>query len=879
MISILGQRLDLTGTEIAEAIWLAGRLSMEGDRPTVEVASEEVEESGSDRSQMSDGWEDNEPEESVDNSQPKESGNDSAEDSDPTTEIVPQPEASEEFPPFPEGNYKPIPIPDPPAIPETLQYAKALRPLAHKIAVGKPEILDERATVAQIADTGVWQPVLRAKLELWLDVVVVYDRSPSMCLWGRFAKDLRQLLSRYGQFRDLREWFFDYDASGGVTLRSRNGTVHNPRELLTGDRRRLILIVSDCVAPAWHEGQIRDRVAVWADHCLTVLLQVFPERLWSRTALARATVVLFDAKQPGLASNELTPRPRLYWDRDRIHPSHRPPSQIYLPIITLDPEILSDLAGVAVGERRARIAGIAWDERDCQPLQRSPNSSPQRDPLEFFRLTASPTAQKLARLLAAAPVINLPIVRLIQRSMLPQSNPAHVAEVLMSRVFKRVSSVAPTLANAESLLYQVQSEPVRQQLLEQTELLETVDVIEQVSAYVARRLGKSMAQFKALLRHPQQARSEEAAFLQAFARVTGTVLRGLGDDFAALVPRPEPQSIGVEVGTMLSEELEQDVPEGFPPLKVLEYESAVITEIKDMSKYMFEFEIATLTRNGGNWVIQRRQGKAEGYVEPLNNQVELEMILIPSGTFFMGAPEDEPESEDSERPQHQVTVSEFFMGHYPVTQTQWRVVASYPVVERDLDPDPSRFKGDDLPVEQVSWLDAIEFCQRLSNQTGQLYRLPSEAEWEYACRAGTQTPFYFGETLSSNLANYDGTYGYNEGPKGIYYRSTTAVRTFPTNAWGLHDMHGNVWEWCQDDWHDNYDAAPVDGTAWVNANSRINRKVLRGGSWFADPRYCRSAIRDYFNASGYFYYGSGLRVVCVPVVAGPDPERGTHLSP
>ncbi|WP_246199024.1 formylglycine-generating enzyme family protein [Sodalinema gerasimenkoae] len=859
MISVLGQRLDLTGTEIAEAIWLAGQLSVEGDRHTVEVNSERVEESESDRN----GGEDNLQEDS---------GNDSREDPGSTTEIVPQPGESEEFPPFPEGHYKPIPIPDPAAIPETLQYARALRPLAHKIAVGKPEIVDERATVAQIADTGVWQPVLRAKLELWLDIVVVYDRSPSMCLWGRFAKDLRQLLSRYGQFRDLREWFFDYDASGGVTLRSRNGTVHNPRELLTGDRRRLILIVSDCVAPAWHEGQIRDVVAVWADHCLTVLLQVFPERLWSRTALARATMVLFDAKQSGLASNELTPRPRLYWDREIIHPKHRPPSQIYLPIITLDPEILSDLAGVAVGDRRARIAGIAWDEGDCQPLQRTPNSSPQRDPLEFFRLTASPTAQRLASLLAAAPVINLPIVRLIQRSMLPQSNPAHVAEVLMSRVFTRVGSVTPTLENAESLLYQVRSESVRQQLLENTDLLETVDVIEQVSAYVARRLGKSMEQFKALLRYPQQAKPEEGAFLQAFARVTGTVLRSLGNEFAALAPRPEPLLIiGAMAGAMQLEELEKDVPDGFPPLKVLEYESAVIIEIKDVLKNMFKFEFATLNRNGNDWVIQRRQGEAEGYVEPLDNDVELEMILIPSGTFLMGAPEDEPESEDSERPQRQVTVSQFFMGRYPITQTQWRVVASYPVFERDLDPDPSRFKGDDLPVEQISWLDAIEFCQRLSKQTGQRYRLPSESEWEYACRAGTQTPFYFGETLSSELANYDGTYGYNEGPKGIYYRSTTVVQTFPTNAWGLHDMHGNIWEWCQDDWHDNYDRAPIDGTAWVNANSRINRKVLRGGSWFADPRYCRSAIRDYFNAAGYFYYGSGLRVVCVPVVVVPNP--------
>ncbi|NMG60159.1 formylglycine-generating enzyme family protein [Geitlerinema sp. P-1104] len=423
--------------------------------------------------------------------------------------------------------------------------------------------------------------------------------------------------------------------------------------------------------------------------------------------------------------------------------------------------------------------------------------------------------------------------------MLPQSNPAHVAEVLMSRVFTRVGSVAPTLENAESLLYQVRSESVRQQLLENTDLLETVDVIEQVSAYVARRLGKSMEQFKALLRYPQQARSEEGAFLQAFARVTGTVLRSLGDEFAALAPRPEPQLIiGAMAGAMQLEELEKDVPDGFPPLKVLEYESAVI-EIREV----FEFQTATITRNGDDWLIQRRPGEVQGYVEPLNDKLGLEMLVIPSGTFLMGASEDEPESQDNERPQHEVTVPAFFMGRYPVTQAQWRVVASYPAVESNLNPDPSDFQGDDLPVEQISWLDAIEFCQRLSNQTGQLYRLPSEAEWEYACRAGTQTPFYFGETLTPELANYDGNYTYNGGPEGVYRQSTTPVGSFPANAWGLCDMHGNVWEWCQDDWHNNYESRSEDVYAWLDESSTNNRKVLRGGSWNNSPRNCRSVVR------------------------------------
>ena len=153
------------------------------------------------------------------------------------------------------------------------------------------------------------------------------------------------------------------------------------------------------------------------------------------------------------------------------------------------------------------------------------------------------------------------------------------------------------------------------------------------------------------------------------------------------------------------------------------------------------------------------------------------------------------------------------MGKYPVTQAQWRFVAAQlPQVNRELEIDPSRFKGDNLPVETISWLDAEEFCQRLSHHTGRLYRLPSEAEWEYACRAGTTTPFHFGETISPEFANYNGEYTYGNGEKGVYRKQTTPVGSFQVaNPFGLYDIHGNVWEWCADDWHKNYQGAPSDG--------------------------------------------------------------------
>ena len=201
-----------------------------------------------------------------------------------------------------------------------------------------------------------------------------------------------------------------------------------------------------------------------------------------------------------------------------------------------------------------------------------------------------------------------------------------------------------------------------------------------------------------------------------------------------------------------------------------------------------------------------------------------------------------------------VTVKPFFMSQYPVTQAQWTAVTDLPKaeLEKDLNPEPSRFPGDNRPVERVSWYEAVEFCARLSKHTGRTYRLPTEAEWEYACRADTTTPYYFGPTITGEWANHNGNIG-----------ETTPVGQFPPNAFGLYDMHGNMWEWCEDHWHQNYGVdggAPTDGSAWLKQDSGASR-VLRGGSWDNLPRTCRSACR-YDYDPGFRYYSIGFRVVC-----------------
>ena len=240
----------------------------------------------------------------------------------------------------------------------------------------------------------------------------------------------------------------------------------------------------------------------------------------------------------------------------------------------------------------------------------------------------------------------------------------------------------------------------------------------------------------------------------------------------------------------------------------------------------------------------------------------MEFVFVPGGCFQMGSPKSEDGRYDDEGPQHKVCLDGFWMGKYEVTQAQWETV---------MKNNPSNFKGANRPVEKVSWDDAQAFLKKLNanpphsplnqggSQGGWVFRLPSEAEWEYAARAGTTTPFFFGETISADQANYDGNYTYGKGKKGVYRAQTTDVGSFPPNDFGLYDMHGNVWEWVADTYHENYKGAPNDGSVWGKLGDK-KAKVLRGGGWVNHPYDCRSAYRlGYLPA--YPDNHIGLRVV------------------
>jgi formylglycine-generating enzyme required for sulfatase activity len=299
------------------------------------------------------------------------------------------------------------------------------------------------------------------------------------------------------------------------------------------------------------------------------------------------------------------------------------------------------------------------------------------------------------------------------------------------------------------------------------------------------------------------------------------------------------------------------------------------------------FDTATVDQKGT--LMPTEKVAASLFTEALTPNVGLDMVAIPGGTFLMGSPIYEPARRPNEGPQRQVTVSPFFIGAGPVTQAQWAAV----VMERPdklsyaLQPFPSLFKGDGLPVESVTWNEADEFCRRLSEIAGRDYRLPSEAEWEYACRAGTTGPFNVGPTITTELANYCGTGGavcgdnngrsiasdvydgvtygsgaHDQGPTGKFRGATTPAGTFPPNRFGLYDMHGNVWEYCLDRASANYADSPSDGAANLSGPPDRDR-ILRGGSWSHNPAICRSAYRDFIAPDNPGWQGRiGFRVVC-----------------
>lgn len=792
-------------------------------------------------------------------------------------------------------------VPAAAALRQKLDLIRALRPLARRVDSQTDRVIDEEATAIALAEGNPVGIVERPRRERWLDLELVIEQSRIASLWNRAGKEWADLLAGSGLFRSVRVWTIApvEDESAPIEpLRLASGTPQanadrdrvtrraNPRELIDPTGRRLVMLLSDCLSPRWWNGEIQPVLADWSSQGPMVVVQWFPPKpYWERTALKLGDEVRLTTIAPALPNYRLAreylglnPELDLDWfdeDEDDVPPKVK---GAIAPVVSLEPKPLRSWARLVAGYGNARVAGrrfeLVWDEDHWQGPSKErrqlPESGEQR--VKLFGQTASRLAQELAGLMALGPV-SPEITNLIQETLLPASTAVHVAEVFLSGLLKETGEGAYEFVEGAKAALRKSMTTVDEQL-----------VFRKLSGFLSERYGLTPREFEAfLLERSAASDGLELSDVEAFAELrkrqggwSAVQFEPFEITYGEWVPEP--------VTTVSASAAEMEMQPAPPEIEELEFLVARLEEVPDsetdgeaepedsdrdaasspalppgVQRVWFDHTVVTLNPDGSERA--RVLGRAVGFVEHLAEQFALEMVGIPGGEFLMGCPDGE-NGHDDEKPQHRVTVPPLYLGRYPVTQAQWRFVAGLKKVKRDLTLQPSHFKGADRPVEQVSWDDAAEFCARLSRHTGRAYRLPTEAEWEYACRAGTTTPFHFGETLNTAVANYNGNYTYGNGPQGQYRQETTPVGSLEAaNNWGLLDMHGNVWEWCQDDWHGNYKGAPTDGSAWLDRSTQDTRKVGKGGSWINNPWGCRSAfrLRDSRGSRGY---DLGFRVAC-----------------
>jgi hypothetical protein len=736
--------------------------------------------------------------------------------------------ALEQKPEKPKGT--PFSVPAAPALRTQLDLSRSLRPLMRKVPSRTRFDLDEDATVTQIAETQVWMPVVKANPERWLELDLVVEASKTTVIWERAIAELNHLVEYQGAFRAIRTWRLSAQADkvqlfprwrdGAIqtaTKASGNQRPHTPRELIDPTGRRLIWLVTDCTSMLWRQDLIYETILEWAKEQPIAIVQLFPERLWSRTTLRDGHIVRLGAFSPGLPSAQLEIEglPQRLERRSHVN-------LVTVPIITPDAKLMLRWAKVASGSGESRTPGRAFDldfirrQVRAEQSDRSQRSTSQRTAQErvaLFRSTTSRTVQQLANLMAASPV-SLPVIDLLREAFRAdfeeEVQQSHVAEVLLSGLLQRCDT-----EDEESCRYEFfgdrssnLEERVRDILLGDASVSKSIDVLNVLSASICQKIGSPVKSFQALLSEMQATEGELRDAALPFARVGLDVLRRLGGEYAALAhcydldqsekpPATEPgqdnvQFPDLETFEFINVQLIDELESSEFTITTLQPRLNRILNVRRPSDPQKTFRLSD-SGETKHWVSSRQTHRARRFLELLPDNLTIEMVAIPGGTFDMGSPRNEPERRDSEGPQHTVTIAPFFMSRYPITQSQWLAVADMPEVQRSLNPDLSHFKDNDHPVERVSWWDAVEFCERLSVYTGQVYRLPSEAEWEYACRAGTTTPFHFGNMITTQVANYSGISTYSNGPMGERRDKTTPVNIFDiANAFGLSDMHGNV---------------------------------------------------------------------------------------
>ncbi|MGB5711833.1 MAG: SAV_2336 N-terminal domain-related protein, partial [Waterburya sp.] len=800
--------------------------------------------------------------------------------------------------------------PDPPSLQEPLEFAKALRPLIRKVDSGRKTVLDEVETVQRTAEENICIPVFKNEPEPWLDLALIVDENPSMVIWNSTIKELKQLLERYGIFREARIWGLGTDDQGKMVIRAKVGkkeSFKNPQELVDPTNRRLILIVSDCVAPIWFDGTILSTLEQWTKYQPLAIIQMLPNFMWQRTGLRIGAFVELSNLISGAANRNLRIHELLLWKEIKVNQGTNINQGTKIPVLTLNPEITSLWSNFVVGKYDSLMTGFVLpldsDFQELPPLPQSPQSRVEtldaEQRVNRFRRMSSPVGRNLAGYLMAAPVITLPVVRLIQKIFLPHSQPIHMAEVFLGGLLKPSIKIT-TETNPDGVVFDVIDDEIRNIILDDFPLSDSVNVFRAISNFIESNIRKSLRECVALLAADPSAIGDKEALAKAYAEISLKVLKGMGGSYAELAKEIEISSnlssrsaqtkilfetLGIEPKTLpfeiatFEEEVEPLVKISFKivtlvrkeqiknrlsleEIKLIEqhHSKALRTpkgyqsyqELKEREQEGTDYRIETYQgisdaviiaphggkiepgatqitkaiagddhgfysleglKEGNNHILsipsekfdepraleivgeanrviaihgffdnkemvylegldadlrqkikenlekerfwtkesgsdfegenpnnicnrgkaekgvhigiawgliqklldslksedtneptlyhrfvqairdalspleaaglrsQITQGQADFYTEELANNRGLDMIRIPGGSFTMGSPKEELESYDDERPQHQVTVPSFYMGRYPITPEQWRIVAEWEPVE------------------------------------------------------------------------------------------------------------------------------------------------------------------------------------------------------
>ena len=527
LITALSKEVEMSAAEIADTIWLA--LQMQ------EFPSESVSSGFSVKTE--DEREIKKPENQLNQqtlpktSELGETSNQSPEE--PKTGIYPRNEQQTS-----KSSNLSFKVPDAPSLREPLTLARALKPLMRRVPSGRELVLDEAATIQRIADEGLWIPVLKSAVEPWLDLELVVDEAISMQIWRHTIREWERLLKNYGIFRDVRVWGLITDENEQVQIRrgigatAKNQTPRSPKELIDPTGRRLVLVVSDCVSSVWRNGELTPVLELWAKQGSMAIVQMLPKWLWKRTALGRASEVRLRGLTPGVFNQKLIAKEVSLWDELEEE------TGVKVPVFTLEPDKVATWAQMLSGKGSIWTLGYVFKldapvkkERELFNLNHSELNAEQR--VQAFRVTASPMARKLAGLLASAPVISLPIVRLIREALLKDAQQVHVAEVFLGGLLKPLFEINAD-TNPDYVQYEFMN-GVRELLVDSVPSEYVLNVVDEVSKYVAKKVGLSLEDFAAVLRNPQQIRdSEIVEEIRYFKTFTAHILRLLGGEYEKL---------------------------------------------------------------------------------------------------------------------------------------------------------------------------------------------------------------------------------------------------------------------------------------------------------------------------------------------------------